>query len=154
MNGRLALACAIFLTAAVLAARADDEGEDERVHEWMERTHQGRRSPYGQLRRIVAGPAVPWPVIEQTVAGFDPMCRALLASPNADIKGSAEGYVDAVKEIVAATRRRDAAGLRTGLESLTQSCGDCHFDGGSGGELEDEDDEDEDEDRRERRRGD
>ena len=139
-NARLALACALLLVGAGRAARADDAGEDERVHELMERTHEGRRSPYGQLRQIVAGRRTPWPVIERTVAGFDPMCRALLASPNADIKGSADGYVDAVKEIAAAVKRRDEPGLRAAFESLGQSCGDCHFDGGVGGKLDEEDD--------------
>lgn len=134
----------LLLGAAGFAARvaiADDD-EDERVEKLMERTHEGRRSPYGQLRRIVAGAGAPWPVIERTVMEFDPMCRALLASPNADIRGAADGYVAAVKEVAAAVKRRDAAGVRVGVESLVQSCGDCHFDGGVGGELDEEDEDD------------
>jgi mono/diheme cytochrome c family protein len=85
----------------------------------------------------VEGADAPWPVIEQTVMAFDPMCRALLESKNADIKDSADGYVDSVKELAAAVKRRDAKALRAGFESLRQSCGDCHFQGGVGGELDD-----------------
>ena len=131
--------CVALLACVVLLARADDhEGGDRRVHELMERTHEGRRSPYGRLRQIVDGPGAPWPVIEQTVLGFEPMCRALQESGNPDIKDSAEGYLDSVKEIVAAVKRRDAKGVRAGFGSLEQSCGDCHFEGGIGGTLEHE----------------
>lgn len=56
---------------------------------------------------------------------------------NPDIKDSADGYVDAVKEIATAVKRRDAKGVRVGFDSLKQSCGDCHFKGGVGGELDD-----------------
>lgn len=135
------LAAGVTLTAlgvVVLMARADDrKGGDGLVHKLMERTHEGRRSPYGQLRQIAEGPGAPWPVIEKTVAGFDPMVRALLESKNADIKDSADGYVDAIKAIVAAVKRRDAKEVRKGFDSLKQSCGDCHFKGGVGGELDD-----------------
>jgi hypothetical protein len=136
---------ALFTAAAVMLAALGivavvayaDQDEDERVEKLMERTHEGRRSPYGQLRQIVEGPGAPWPVIGQVVQGFEPMCRALLESKNADIKGSADGYVDAVKELTEAVSRRDAKGVRTGFDSLKQSCGDCHFKGGVGGELDD-----------------
>jgi hypothetical protein len=135
----------LFLVAGVLLSAVGifavkthaDHEEDERVEKLMEKTHEGKRSPYGQLRQIVEGPGAPWPVIEQTVAGFDPMVRALLDSKNADIKDSADGYVDAVKELTAAVKRRDAKGVRKGFDSLKQSCGDCHFKGGVGGELDD-----------------
>lgn len=119
-----------------LAAYADHD-EDEQVEELMERTHEGRRSPYAQLQQIVEGPGAAWPVIEQVVLRFEPMRRALLESKNDDIKGSADGYVDAVDAIAAAVKRRDPSGVRTGFDSLKQSCGDCHFDGGIGGELDD-----------------
>lgn len=134
----LLLAAAVMLTAfGTVGVLADADHEDERVEKLMEKTHEGKRSPYGQLRRIVEGADAPWPVIEQTVMAFDPMCRALLESKNADIKDSADGDVDSVKELAAAVKRRDAKGLRAGFESLRQSCGDCHFQGGVGGELDD-----------------
>ena len=136
------------LGVVVLVARADDhKGDNGVVHKLMERTHEGKRSPYVQLRQIVEGPSAAWPVIEQTVMGFDPMCRALLESKNADIRDSADGYVDAVKEIAAAVKRRDAQGVRKGFDALKQSCGDCHFKGGVGGQLEHEHEHDDDRDR-------
>ena len=136
MTMRHALACMVVGLGIVLAARADDhEGGDRRVHKLMERTHEGRRSPYRRLLRIAEGPGAPWPDIEQTVQGFEPMCRALLESPNDDIKGSADGYVDSVKAIAAAVTRRDEKAVREGIQSLKDSCGDCHFKGGVGGEL-------------------
>ena len=139
MKTWLALACTAVVLCVVLVAYADDrKGGDGQVHKLMERTHEGRRSPYGQLRQIVEGHGAPWPAIEQAVQGFEPMCRALLESKNADIKDSADGYVDSVKEIAAAVKRRDVKGVRDGFESLKQSCGDCHYKGGVGGELEHE----------------
>lgn len=131
--GLLVLLCA----GVVLVACADDrDGGDGPVHTLMEQTHEGRGSPYDQLRRIVEGPGAPWPVVEQTVTGFGPMVRVLLESGNDDIRTSADGYVDAIGKIVAAVKRRDAKGVRTGFDSLRQSCGDCHYEGGVGGKLE------------------
>ena len=131
-----------------------DHDEDERVEKLMEKTHEGKRSPFGQLRQIVEGPGASWPVIEQTVTGFDAMCRALQDSKNADIRDSADGYIDAVKEIAAAVKRRDAKGVRAGFESLKQSCGDCHYKGGVGGQLEHEHEGDRGEKGERRRKGD
>jgi hypothetical protein len=132
-------AAAVMLAAVGIVAVVAfaDEDDDERVEKLMEKTHEGKRSPYRQLRQIVEGAGATWPMIEQVVLGFDPMSRALLESKSAEIKDSADGYVDAVQEIAAAVKRRDANGVRTGFESLKQSCGDCHFKGGVGGELDD-----------------
>lgn len=133
------VACTAAAACLVLAAFADDhEGGDGLVHKLMERTHEGRRSPYGQLRQIVAGAEANWPTVGQVVQAFEPMCRALQESKNEEIKGSADGYVDAVREIAAAVRERDAAAVRKGFESLEQSCMDCHYKGGVGGRLEHE----------------
>jgi mono/diheme cytochrome c family protein len=132
-------AAAVMLAAVGIVAVVAfaDEDDDERVEKLMEKTHEGKRSPYKQMRQIVEGAGAPWPVIEQVVLGFEPMSRALLESKSAEIKDSADGYVDAVQEIAAAAKRRDANGVRTGFDSLKQSCGDCHFKGGVGGELDD-----------------
>lgn len=134
------------LVFLAVSAGADDhergkgrDRENHRVHELMERTHEGRRSPYVRLRRAVEGAAVPWPAVDQLVQEFEPMCRALLESGDDDIKAAADGYVDAVEELAAGVRKRDADAVRAGFKSLTQSCGDCHFDGGVGGPLEDDD---------------
>lgn len=138
---RIQIATLWLTTAVCLALIAIADGDDDRVEKLMERTHEGRRSPYGQLREIVAGQGAPWPLVEQTVNAFEPMCRALAESGNDEIRDSADGYLTAVREMAAAVKRRDAAGVRTGFDSLKQSCGDCHFKGGVGGMLEDEHDE-------------
>lgn len=131
------IAClSLCLLATVLAD--GDEHEDERVEELMEKTHEGRRSPYGQLKRIMAGEQADWAVVERAVAGFGPMCQALAESKVEDIRGSADGYLDAVKELREAVGRRDEAGARAAFEGLTESCGDCHYKGGVGGPLEDD----------------
>ena len=148
---RLVGATIMLGLGVVLAVRADDRDGDELVEKLMERTHEGRRSPYGQLREIVAGQAASWQAIEQTVQAFEPMCRALAASRNDEIKDSADGYLTAVKDLAAAAKRRDPAGIRAGFDALKQSCGDCHFKGGVGGELEEEHEGDEKGDRRRRR---
>lgn len=133
----LIVACLAVAVSAVRApARADDD-EDERVEELMEKVHEGKRSPYRQLRAQVAAAAPAWPAVDATLPGFQAMARALLESRDADIKGSADGYVDAVKEVTAAAANRDPRSLKQALESLTESCGDCHFEGGVGGELDD-----------------
>ena len=136
---RILITCLIACACAVAATRADDEREDERVEELMERTHEGRRSPYGHLRRILAGEPAAWPAVEQAVAAFEPMRRALVESPVDDIKDSADGYVTAVGDLRGAVMRRDEAAVRKAIQGLADSCGDCHFEGGVGGELEDDD---------------
>ncbi len=133
------LGLGVFLVAAGLIGVVvyADHDEDEKVEELMEKTHEGKRSPYRQLRTQAEAPAPSWQVVERTLPGFEAMSKALQESKNADIKGSADGYVDAVKEIAAATKQKDAKLLRAGFPALSQSCGDCHFKGGVGGELDD-----------------
>jgi len=132
-----AVVCAAVTVSLAVRAEGDGGRKDHHVEEMMERTHEGRRSPYRRLGRIVDGEAAAWPDVERLVAEFDPMCRALLASKNDDIKGSADGYVEAVKEIWDAAKKHDAAGVKSGYQALKDSCGDCHFKGGVGGELDD-----------------
>lgn len=128
----------LLATLGVVAVVAyADHDEDERVEKLMEKTHEGKRSPYRQLRAQSEAAAPAWPVVAATLPRFEEMSRALLESPDADVKGSADGYVDAVREVAAAAGKRDAAALRVAFQSLTQSCGDCHFKGGVGGELDD-----------------
>ena len=130
----------VLLGALGIALAALGAGRgDRRVHELMEQTHEGRRSPYRLLRQAVEGPGATWPALDQIAANFEPMCRALTASPDAEIKGSADGYVEAVRAIATAVRRRDAKGVRAGFADLKASCGDCHYQGGVGGMLETED---------------
>jgi hypothetical protein len=132
-----AVAClAIAATVVRVTALADDD-EDDKVEDLMERVHDGKRSPYRQLRNQLGGAAPAWPAIDATLPAFQAMARALAESRDADIKESADGYVEAVGELVAAARRRDQRSLGAAFQSLGESCGDCHFDGGVGGELDD-----------------
>lgn len=144
------IVCLSLGLLAVALADGDDH-EDERVEKLMERIHEGRRSPYGQLRRIMAGERADWAVVEQAVAAFEPMCRALSESNVEDIRDSADGYIDAVKEMRESVRRRDEAGVRRAFTGLTESCGDCHFDGGVGGKLEQEEEKENEEEREARK---
>ncbi len=127
----MALAAPVILGVAASADRDDDE----RVEELMERVHEGKRSPYRQLRAQTEAQVPAWQVVDATLPRFDQMSRALLESKDGDIKGSADGYAEAVKEIVAAAKQRDTKALRGAYQSLNNSCGDCHFKGGVGGEL-------------------
>lgn len=136
------IVCLSLGLLAVAVADGDDR-EDERVEKLMERTHEGHRSPYSQLQRIMAGERADWAVAERAVTAFEPMRRALAESHVEDIRDSADGYMDAVKEMQDAVGRRDEVGLRRAFTGLTKSCGDCHFDGGIGGELEQEEKEEE-----------
>lgn len=62
---------------------------------------------------------MPWPAVEQTVRELEPMCRALVESADADGRESADGYVDAVKELAAAARKRDDPVDGAGIEPAT-----------------------------------
>lgn len=126
----------LALTAVRVPALADDD-EDERVEKLMEEVHEGKRSPYRQLRAQVAAAAPAWPAVNATLPGFQAMARALVESRDADIKDSADGYVEAVQAVAAAAGNRDPRSLKQAFESLSESCGDCHFEGGVGGELDD-----------------
>lgn len=133
-----AVAClAIAVMVVRVTALADDEDEEDKVEELMERVHEGKRSPYRQLRNQLGAAAPAWPAIDATLPAFQAMARALAESRDADVKESADGYVQAVGELVAAARRRDQRSLGAAFKSLGESCGDCHFEGGVGGELDD-----------------
>ena len=132
--------CVTLLAVAAAVAAAAMMREDERVEELMERVHEGRRSPYRAVAAQAEADRPAWAVVEAALPPFDAMARALVASPVDEIKDSADGYVEAVKELVAAARKRDPEALKDAFTALEQSCGDCHFDGGVGGELEDDHD--------------
>jgi hypothetical protein len=133
-----AVAClAIAAMEVRVSALADDDEEDDKVEELMERVHDGKRSPYRQLRNQLGNAAPAWPAIDATLPAFQAMARALAESRDADVKESADGSVEAVGELVAAARRRDQRSLGAAFKSLGESCGDCHFEGGVGGELDD-----------------
>jgi len=131
------MALATAAVAGLAIATCADHDEDDRVEELMERTHEGKRSAYRQVKKEVAAQNPSWRIIEGTLPQFEAMSRALRESKDEDIRGSADGYLDAVQEMVKATQRRDANAMKEAVGSLSQSCGDCHFKGGVGGELDD-----------------
>jgi hypothetical protein len=132
-----AVTCLAIAAMVVRVSALADDDEDDKVEELMERVHDGKRSPYRQLRNQLGGAAPAWPAIDATLPAFQAMARALAESRDADVKESADGYVEAVGELVAAARRRDQRSLGAAFKSLGESCGDCHFEGGVGGELDD-----------------
>ncbi len=133
----LVIGLVLASTGIVGVATYADHDEDEQVEELMEKTHEGKRSAYRQVKKEAEARAPSWRLIEATLPRVEEMSRALRESKNDDIRDSADGYLDAVKEIVLATKNRDAKAVRDAVESLTQACGDCHFKGGVGGELDD-----------------
>lgn len=135
MKIRLFMAVVIAGAGVVGAMSRADHGEDERVEELMEKTHEGRRSPYRQAKQQAEAAVPSWRAIEALVPRFEEMSRALRESKNQEISGSADGYVDAVTELATAARKRDAREFKQAVSSLGESCGDCHFKGGVGGEL-------------------
>jgi hypothetical protein len=128
---------AVVTVAGVGIATYADHDEDERVGKLMEKTHEGKRSAYRLAKKEAASPNPSWQVIEGTLPQFEAMSKALRESRDDDIRGSADGYLDAVKEMVKAARQRDAVAIKTAVRDLSESCGDCHVKGGVGGELDD-----------------
>ncbi len=142
----LVLSATIVSAYGLVTALADDKperGRDGRkagggVEHLMERTHEGRRSPLGQTKAQLAAKLPAWDVVNKQIEAFQTMSRALTDSRKAAIKDAADGYADAVKDLAAAAKKRDAAAARTALNALTNSCADCHYKGGPGGRLEDD----------------
>lgn len=130
---------ALAITAVVVVGvlMLADHDEDERVEELMQKTHEGQRSPYREFTRQREADMPAWQTIETLIPRFQEMSQALRQSKNEAIKGSADGYVEAVTEIATASKNRDAKAFKKAVTALGDSCGDCHFKGGAGGELDD-----------------
>jgi hypothetical protein len=116
---------------------AEDEDDDDPVHELMEKTHEGKRSPWKAVQRAVASEPVDWASVNTAVPRFAAMSKALSVAKNKDVRDSADGYIDAVKDITAQAKKKDAKGIRAAVASLAKTCADCHYKGGPGGKLED-----------------
>jgi len=144
-NRLIALAVILPAVAAgygLAISIADDQPrrgkEGGGVEHLMERTHEGRKSPLGQTKGQLGAAAPDWNVIDKQIEAFQAMSRALSESRKAAIKDAADGYADAVKDLTAAAKKRDAAAARAALKALTNSCTDCHYKGGPGGRLDDD----------------
>jgi len=126
---------AIFVVAAV--KEDDEDEEDEEIEEMMEKVHEGKRSPFRQIREAVRNDLPRWEVIEKQLPKLVKMGELLGKSENDEISDNSDGYVDAITQIGKATKIKDAEAVRKAFKSLNESCADCHFKGGVGGELDD-----------------
>lgn len=125
------LAGSMLLQSLALAGK----DEDEKVHDLMEKTHGGMKSPWKKAIQAAQGNPIDWASINQALPRLLDMSKALETARNKDVRDAADGYVDAVKELTLQTNKRDAVRTRAALTALSNSCADCHYKGGPGGKL-------------------
>lgn len=132
------VAVAALLCFAIGLSTAWAKEKYGRIHDQMEKVHEGRKSPLRQTQSELAKETPAWDVVDKQLPSFKSMSESLSKSRHDDIKDSAGGYSDAVTALAAAAQKRDLANARTALKQLTNSCADCHFKEGPGGLLEKE----------------
>jgi hypothetical protein len=132
----IVLGCVFSIGLRPSLAWADNEEEDE-VEELMEKTHEGKNSPWKKSQRAVSKDPIDWATLNTALPRLNAMSKSLATTKNKEVRESADGYVDAVTELIAKTKKEDAAGVRAAIMSLSKSCTDCHYKGGPGGKLED-----------------
>ncbi len=133
-----ALAAGICLGRSPALGDDDDKkggGKDRRVHQLMERVHEGRRSPLRQLDTLAGQDKPSWDDVNKLLPRFDEMSKALADTTQKAVHDAADGYIAAVKDIDAAAKKQDGATLKAAVKSLKSSCSDCHYQGGPGGKL-------------------
>jgi hypothetical protein len=109
--------------------------EDEKVHELMEKTHEGKKSPWKKAVHASQANPIDWATINQALPRLADMSKALATTKNKDVRDAADGYVTAVKELAIQANKGDAVRTRAALTALSDSCADCHYKGGPGGKL-------------------
>lgn len=109
--------------------------EDEKVHDLMEKTHEGKKSPWKKAVQAAQGNPIDWATINQALPRLADMSKALETAKNKDVRDAADGYDNAVKELTLQANKRDAVRTRAALTALSNSCTDCHYKGGPGGKL-------------------
>jgi cytochrome c553 len=114
-----------------------DEDEDDEVEELMEKTHEGKKSPWKKAERAAKQDPIDWAAINISLPRLEAMSKALTTTKNKEVKDAADGYVHAVKDLAIQAKKKDVAGTRAAIMSLANSCADCHHKGGPGGKLED-----------------
>ena len=132
------VAIAALMCVAVCISTAWAKEKYGRIHDQMEKVHEGRKSPLRQTQSELAKEAPAWDVVDKQLPGLKSMSEALSKSRHEDIKDLAGGYADAVSALAAASEKRDLGNARTALKQLTNSCADCHSKEGPGGVLEKE----------------
>ncbi len=125
------LACSFLPQRAAFA----DKDEDEKVHELMEKTHEGKKSPWKKAVQASQANPIDWVTINQALPRLADMSKALATAKDKDVRDAADGYVTAVKDLAIQANKRDAVRARVALTALSNSCIDCHYKGGPGGKL-------------------
>lgn len=122
-------------SAAAVNAREREEDEDEEaIEHMMEKVHEGKRSPLKTLQGQLQG-ETDWVAVGKLLQDFSKMSKLLTTAKNDEIRDSADGYADSVKELVAAATKKDKAAAVKAYKGLIKTCGDCHYKGGVGGKL-------------------
>ena len=111
------------------------EDDDEKVHDLMEKTHEGKKSPWKKTVQASQANPIDWGAINQALPRLVEMSKALTTAKDKDIRDSADGYADAVKDLLVQANKRDTVRTRAALTALSNSCADCHYKGGPGGKL-------------------
>lgn len=127
-----------LLTSSLLIQRmasGDKRDEDEKVHDLMERTHEGKKSPWKRALQAAERDPIDWATINQSLPRLAEMSSALATAKDKDVRDAADGYVAAVKALAVQTNKRDAVRVRAALQAISDSCADCHYKGGPGGKL-------------------
>lgn len=127
------LACSVLSQRLAFADK--DEDEDEKVHELMEKTHEGKKSPWKKAVQAAKGNPIDWGTINQALPRLAAMSDALVTAKDQEVRDAADGYISAVKELAVQVNKRDAVRARAALAALSNSCADCHYKGGPGGKL-------------------
>ncbi len=126
------VACSLMSQRLAFGGKDD---EDEKVHELMERTHEGKKSPWKKATQASQANPIDWATIDQAMPRLAAMSEALVTAKDKDVRDAADGYVAAVKELALQANKRDAVRARAALTALSDSCADCHYKGGPGGKL-------------------
>ena len=126
------LACSLWSQSLAYGGKDD---EDEKVHELMEKTHEGKRSPWKKAIQAAQGNPIDWGTINQALPRLSAMSNALANAKDRDVRDAADGYVTAVKDLAVQANKLDAVRARAALTALSNSCADCHYKGGPGGKL-------------------
>lgn len=131
------VSAAILVGLFVVAAGVFVLRHDWLVEELMERVHEGNESAWGVVQRQAASESPDWSQVQDSLDGFVEMADALRAAKSSEIRDSADGYISAVKSLGASITRQDGAAFQQATAALKESCTDCHFEGGVGGQLDD-----------------
>jgi cytochrome c556 len=113
----------------------EDEDEDDKVHDLMEKVHEGKKSPWKKGEAAAKQNPVDWATIKAALPRLQEMSKALQGAKSKEVRETADTYVGAVDNITKGIAKQDAAVVRQGFDTLANSCTDCHYKGGPGGKL-------------------